>query len=66
MNTDVLIIVSCLGIILSTVALILSSVAIAIFVGLKNSTHQVQYVPFKEDNFSDLGKQDKEFDEDHV
>lgn len=43
---DVLAIVA---IVLSTIAILLSGIAVATLVGLKNSTHKIQYVPIDPD-----------------
>jgi len=45
------------ALLLSAVSLIIGCVALAIIVGLKNSTHQIQYInPFSDDEIKDTEK----------
>ena len=49
MNTEIMAILSGSAIILSAVAMTLACIGLSIIVGLKNSTHQIQYVPIEPD-----------------
>lgn len=49
MNIEIVAILCGLAIIVSGVALTLACIGLSIIVGLKNSTHQIQYVPIEPD-----------------
>ena len=49
MNIEIVAILCGIAVILSTVALVIACVGLSIIVGLKNSTHQIQYVPIEPD-----------------
>ena len=57
---------SATSLLFSTVALILSCVAVSIFVGLKNSTHRVQYVPIDPNEKSDPKELDKQLNKEWI
>jgi hypothetical protein len=59
--------ISILSIILSIIAIVLSCISISIFVGLKNSTHRIEFRPvpepdntmkFKDEEIEELAKDD--------
>ena len=49
MSIEIVAILCGIAVILSTVALVIACLGLSIIVGLKNSTHQIQYVPVEPD-----------------
>lgn len=52
-NEAIVVGLSVAAVVLSGVAIVLGSIAIAICVGLKNSTHKIQYVPLEDPFIND-------------
>ncbi len=49
MNIEVLAILTGVAIVLSGIAITIGCIGLSIIVGLKNSTHKIQYVPIEHD-----------------